>query len=236
MDKKIYTKLSVVIPVFNEKNTILEIIKRVEEADAGISKEIVLVDDYSTDGTRQVLGSLDQTKYKVVLKEKNGGKGSAVKAGIRAATGDLVIFQDADLEYDPNDYKAMVKPVLDGQSVAVMGVRYENREKLKPMYYRVSSLGNKAITILTNLLYLNNAGEYEGCYKVFTKELLDSININSDGFEYDNELVCKVLKKGIKTVDVPIHYYPRSYEEGKKIKIKDGLKILWTIIKYRFIN
>lgn len=229
-------KLSIIIPAYNEKDTILEILKKIEAVKLSVDKEIVIVDDYSTDGTRDVLASLDKVKYKVVLKEKNEGKGSALKAGIKIATGDLIIFQDADLEYDPQDYEAMIKPVIEGQTEVAIGVRQKNRRKLRPLYYLASSFGNSLITILTNLLFWNNSAEYEGCYKVFTKDLLDKITVNADGFAYDNELVCKVLKRGIKTVDVPIRYYPRNYASGKKIKFKDGFKILWAIIKYRFVD
>lgn len=231
-----YLKLSIIIPIFNEKDTILDILKKIDAVELPIEKEVVIVDDFSTDGTRDVLLTLDQEKYKVVLKENNAGKGSAIKRGLKVATGDLIIFQDADLEYDPEDYHAMIQPLLEGRAEAVNGVRQENKAKLRPLYYRVSSFGNNVITFLTNILFFHNAKEYEGCYKVFTKRLLDQITIRTDGFAYDNELVCKVLKRGIKMVDVPIHYYPRSYEAGKKIKMKDGLKILWTIIKYRFID
>lgn len=229
-------KLSIIIPVYNEKDTILEILKKIEAVKLSIDKEIILVDDFSIDGTRDILDNLDKLKYKVVFKEKNGGKGSAVKVGIEVATGDIVIFQDADLEYDPEDYPAMIQPVLNGQTEAVLGVRNSKDRTLHSAYYDVSSFGNTIITLLTNVLYWNNASEYEGCYKVFTKKLLDNITIKTDGFAYDNELVCKVLKRGVKTVDVPIRYYPRSYEAGKKIKLKDGFKILWTIIKYRFVD
>ena len=229
-------KLSIIIPIYNEKDTILEILKKIEAVKLSVDKEVIIVDDYSIDGTRDVLGTLDKSKYTLVLKDKNGGKGSAIKAGIAVATGDMVIFQDADLEYDPEDYPAMIQPVLDGRTEAVLGVRHDNREKLRPLYYRISSLGNNVITFLTNVLFWNNASEYEGCYKVFRKSLLDKITIHTDGFAYDNELVCKVLKRGIKTVDVPIRYYPRNYASGKKIKLKDGFKILWTIVRYRFVD
>lgn len=229
-------KLSIIIPVYNEKGTILEILKKIEAVKLDVEKEVVIVDDFSTDGTRDMLDTLDKNKYTVVLKEKNGGKGSAVKAGISVATGDMVIFQDADLEYDPEDYPAMIQPVLDGRTEAVLGVRNSKDRTLHSVYYDVSSFGNTIITLLTNALYGNNASEYEGCYKVFTKSLLNKIVIHTDGFAYDNELVCKVLKRGVKTVDVPIRYYPRSYEAGKKIRMKDGFKILWTIIKYRFVD
>lgn len=232
-------KLSILIPAYNEKKTILEILKRIDKVVLAVEKEIVIVDDYSIDGTRDILSALDSSRYKVVLQEKNSGKGAAIRAGLREATGDLVIFQDADLEYDPEDYRAMIQPILDGKTEVVLGVRvYANRDKIKyrSLYYFISWCGGELITWTTNILFRNHAGEYEGCYKAFTKRLLDTVEIKANGFEIDNELVCKILKKGYKTVDVPIGYFPRSYEEGKHIRWKDGLIILWTIVKYRFVD
>jgi len=228
-------KLSIIIPVYNEKELILKILKRVEDVDLDLEKEIIIVDDHSTDGTIDVLKELNVKKYKIILKAKNEGKGAAIKTGLMQATGNLVIFQDADLEYDPQDYPAMIKPILNGKTEAVLGVRIspEKDERKRKSLYWLSFLGNKLITWTTNLLFWNNAGEYEACYKAFTKRLLDSISVTTNGFEYDNELICKILKKGYKTINVPIHYYPRNYAAGKKIKWKDGFKILKTIIKYR---
>src|SRR3989344_4247179 len=230
-------KLSIIIPAYNEKSTIREIIRRVQAVDLGrIEKEIIVVDDGSTDGTREILKTIPGIKY--IFHEKNLGKGGAVKTGFKAAEGDALIPQDADLEYDPNDFPALISPILENKTEAVLGVRIdpEKDERKKKSFYWLAWLGNKAITWTTNILFWNNGGEYEGCYKVFTKRLIDSINAKSNGFEYDNELVCKILKSGYKTFNVPIRYYPRNYKQGKKIKPKDGLKILWTIIKYRFVE
>ncbi len=230
-------KLSIIIPVFNESQTLTPLLKKIENVRAGMDKEIIIVDDGSTDSTRRILVDL-RRRYKVIFKEKNEGKGSALKAGIANATGDFVIFQDADLEYDPYDYPAMIQPILDGKTEAVMGVRafQDKIFRHKSLSYWLSWFGNEIITWTTNFLFSNKAGEYEGCYKAFTKQLLSKIEVKTNGFAYDNELVCKILKKGYKTVDVPIHYYPRTYEQGKKIKAKDGFIILWTIIKCRFVD
>ncbi len=229
-------KLSIIIPAYNERNTILEILKQIESVDLGMKKEIIIVDDCSTDGTSEILKALDGNQYKIILKNKNEGKGAAIKTGLAQAQGELVIFQDADIEYDPRDYPAMIQPILDGKTEVVLGIRIKPEwdERRRKSLYWLSFIGNKLITWTTNLLFWNNAGEYEGCYKAFTKRLLDTVSITANGFEYDNELICKILKKGYKTIDVPIRYYPRNYETGKKIKWQDGFKILLTIIKERF--
>lgn len=230
-------KLSIVIPAYNEKNTIEEIIRRILNVDLkGLDREIIVVDDGSRDGTRDILKNIKGIRY--IFHEKNLGKGGAVKTGFKNATGDILIIQDADLEYDPNEYYEVIKPILEGKTEVVLGDRIQPDKDLRrhKSLYWISWFGNHIITIVTNILYFNNAGEYEACYKAFTKKLIDSIPIKTNGFEYDNELVCKILKRGYKTINVPIHYYPRSYEEGKKINWKDGFIILWTIVKYRFIK
>ena len=228
----------IVIPVYNEKKTIEEIIRRVKavQLPAGLNKEIIVVDDGSKDGTREILKTILNIRY--IFHEKNLGKGGAVKTGFKVATGDILTVQDADLEYDPNDYSAIIQPILTGKTEVVNGVRIENRlrEANRISVGILGWLGNHAITWTTNWLYWNNAGEYEGCYKAFTKRLVDEIEVKTNDFDYDNELICKILKRGYKIIDVPIHYYPRSYSEGKKINWKHGFKILWTIIKTRFID
>lgn len=229
-------KLSIIIPSYNEEKTILEIIKRVKGVSLSLDKEIIVVDNASTDATPSILKSV--TGIKVVTLNPNRGKGGALKAGIKETTGDLIIFQDADLEYDPQDYPAMIQPILEGKTEVTNGVRKENKlsEDKNFTFGLLAWLGNFAITWTTNILYLNNGGEYEGCYKVFTSKLLKAIDIKTNDFDFDNELICKILKLGHKPIDVPIHYYPRSYAEGKHINWRHGFKILWTIVKYRFIN
>lgn len=230
-------KVSIVIPVYNEKNTVAEIIARVKAVDLGeIEKEVIVVDDASTDGTRETLKAIGGIK--TIFHPANLGKGGAMKSGFSAATGDVLIPQDADLEYDPNDYKELIKPILRGEGEIVLGVRINpaRDERRGHIFYWLTWLGNKTITWATNWLYWNDAGEYEACYKAFSKRLVRSVEVRSNGFEYDNEFVCKLLKRGHRTVDMPIHYDPRGYKEGKKIKPKDGFKILWTIIKYRLVD
>lgn len=234
-------KISLIIPIHNEEKTLAAIIEKVVRANTfSLEKEIILVDDGSTDGTRGILSKLHglQSDIKIISHQTALGKGGALKTGIANATGDLVIFQDADLEYDPADYPAILRPLLEGKTEVVIGVRtFQNKKPhhKSPIFW-LSLLGNLAITWTTNVLFFHNSAEYEGCYKAFTKNLLDQINVKTNGFDYDNELVCKILKAKHKTIDVPIHYYPRSYKDGKKIKWSDGFKILRTIIKCRFSN
>ena len=230
-------KLSIIIPAYNEKATISEIIRRIKAVNLhDIEKEIIVVDDGSKDGTRDILKTISGIRY--IFHEKNLGKGGAVKTGFKNATGDIVIVQDADLEYDPNDYVAVIKPILDGKTEVVNGVRIqpERDERRKKSLYWISWFANHTITWLTNILYFHYSKEYEGCYKAFTKKLIDSIEVKTNNFDFDNELICKILKRGYKIIDVPIRYYPRSYEEGKKINWKHGFLILWTIIRQRFTD
>jgi len=230
-------KLSIIIPAYNEKNTIEEIIRRIKVVNlSGVEKEIIVVDDGSKDGTSEILKKIPGIKY--IFHEKNLGKGGAMKTGFKNASGDILIIQDADLEYDPNDYMAVIEPILSGRAEVVNGVRIQPKNDSRKMTvaYWLHWLGNNAITWATNWLYWNNAEEYEGCYKAFTKKLIDSIEIKTNNFDFDNELLCKILKRGYKIVDAPIYYYPRNYEEGKKINWKHGLLILWTIIKTRFVD
>ena len=231
-------KLSVVIPAYNEEQTIAAMIERVKAVDLGaLDLEIVVVDDGSKDRTREILKGIPGIR--VMLHERNSGKGAAVKTGFRAATGDIVLIQDADLEYDPQDYGALVQPILDGRADAVMGSRFVFE---RPQFFGNGAqspffthyIGNIIIIGLTNVLYRHSATDYEGCLKAFSKKVVDGVPITANGFEYDNELICKLLRRGHRIAEVPITYRPRTYEEGKKIKWQDGVRMIWTIVQWRF--
>jgi glycosyltransferase involved in cell wall biosynthesis len=230
------TRVTVIIPAYNEEKTISEVIRRVMAADIGdLDREVIVVDDGSSDSTREILRQT--AGVTPLFHDKNLGKGGALKTGIQAATGDIVIFQDADLEYDPNDFKAVIGPILAGESEFVMGSRFLLE---KPKFFWTGNspffihyVGNKLVIWLTNVLYRNHASDYEGCYKAVTRRLLTSLSIEASGFEFDNELICKALRLKHRIVEVPIRYTPRSYREGKKITWRHGVRMLWTIMKWR---
>ena len=231
-------KLSIVIPAYNEEATIREVIERVRQTPLpGLEREIIAVDDGSTDWTAAILQGLPGIK--ALFHASNRGKGAALKTGFAAATGEILLIQDADLEYSPSDYAALLRPILDDRTDVVMGSRFASE---RPTFFWGKSrspffshyIGNLAITGLTNLLYGHNATDYYGGYKVFKKSVIDSITVDSDGFNYDNELLCKILRREWRIMEVPIAYVPRSYAEGKKITWKDGVGILWSIVKSRF--
>jgi glycosyltransferase involved in cell wall biosynthesis len=229
-------KLSIIIPAYNEESSIEEIVRRVREVDiGGLDREIIIVDDGSKDQTRDILRAMQGIR--AIFHEKNLGKGGALRTGVENATGDIVIFQDADLEYDPADYMPMIAPILDGRTEFVMGSRFL-KEKPRFFFGRKSPffthyIGNQMIIRYTNLLYGFRATDYEGCYKAISRRLLLSLDVRSAGFDYDNELICKALRRKHPILEVPISYHPRTYEQGKKINWKHGVKILWTITKWR---
>ncbi len=229
-------KLSIVIPAYNEEATIEHLIRRVQAVDLGtIEKEIIVVNDGSKDGTGRVLQGITGIRH--LSHERNSGKGSALTTGFQAATGDMILIQDADLEYDPGDYAAVIQPLVEGRADAVMGSRFI-LYKLKYFGKRRSPyllhyIGNQIITTATNLLYGQRFTDYEGCYKAFRRSAIVSTPVIARGFEFDNELICKLLRKGARVTEVPIHYAPRTYESGKKITWQHGVIMLWTIMKWR---
>lgn len=231
-------KISIIIPAFNEEKTIAAVIRRVEAVVlGGMKKEIIVVNDASTDRTSEVLK--DFRNIQVISHVKNAGKGAALSTGINAATGDMVIFQDADLEYTPEDYPVMIQPLIDGRCDAVMGSRFLRE---RPVFwgkrrspYLNHYIGNLLIILITNFLYGKRFTDYEGCYKAFTRSILLDTPIQSTGFEFDNELMCKLMRKGVRIGEVPIQYHPRTYAQGKKITWRHGMMMLWTIVKWRFL-
>jgi glycosyltransferase involved in cell wall biosynthesis len=230
-------KLSIIIPCFNEKGTILEILKRIEEVDLGnVQKEIIIVDDHSTDGTKEILKTLvNKQNYQILFHSQNQGKGSALRTGFQHATGDIILVQDADLEYDPQDYQKLILPIIKGDYKVVYGSRERNHVNKKHsglLFY----LGGKFLTVLTNFLYRSNLTDEACCYKVFTKDILQNITLECRRFEFCPEITAKVLKQNIPIKEIPVSYYPRRIEDGKKIRFYDGWEAIWALIKYRFVD
>jgi glycosyltransferase involved in cell wall biosynthesis len=227
-------KLSVIMPVFNERPTIETIIKRVE--DVGVADEIIIVDDGSTDGTRELLNELVNQHENIVLllHENNQGKGAAVRTGILAAQADLVLIQDADLEYDPRDYPALIKPIDEGLADVVYGSRFLGAPRRVTMFWHM--VANKLLTLMTNFLYNSILTDMETCYKLFKREIIIDIPLRSKRFEFEPEITAKLLKRKVRIFEVPITFNPREYEEGKKIGLSDAFEAVWALIKYRFID
>jgi glycosyltransferase involved in cell wall biosynthesis len=226
-------KVSVIIPVYNEKSTIHEIVKRVQ--DIGLVYEIIIVDDGSQDGTRDILDELkNQDMIQVILHHKNMGKGAAVHTGIKAATGDVIIIQDADLEYNPQEYPNLLKPIEDGIADVVYGSRFLGAGRRPILFWNM--IANKILTFFTNILYNNILTDMETGYKVFKKSVVVDIPLHSKRFDFEPEFTAKLLKRKVRLYEIPISFNPRDYSEGKKIKTWDGVIALWTLVKYRFID
>jgi glycosyltransferase involved in cell wall biosynthesis len=226
-------KLSVIIPVYNEFESIKVILKRVQ--DQNLAHEIVVVDDGSKDGTRDVLKELDgKGGVRVILHERNQGKGAAVRTGMGAAQGDILIIQDADLEYDPRDIPSLLQPLEEGVADVVYGSRFLGRARRVTMFWH--QVANKMLTFMTNILYDTILTDMETGYKVFRREVLNGMIIRANSFDFEPEFTAKILKRRYRIYEVPITFNPREYSEGKKIKLHDAFTAVWTLLKYRFVE
>ncbi len=224
-------KLSVIIPCYNEKETVEQIVERVRAVE--LAYEIIIVDDGSTDGTRAILDQIDKgDDLKVILHDKNKGKGAAVRTGFQNATGDVFLIQDADLEYDPRDYPVLLKPLEEGISDVVYGSRFLGGPRKAMFFWNM--LANRFLTLVTNVLYNAILSDMETCYKVFRAELVRDIPLRSRRFDFEPEVTAKILKRGNRIYEVPISYNGREWDEGKKISWRDGVIALWTLVYYRF--
>jgi glycosyltransferase involved in cell wall biosynthesis len=226
-----YELLSVIVPVFNERTTVAEVIRRIRAVSLPVDVEVVVVDDGSSDGTDKVLAALGDSTVRVINHPRNRGKGAAIRTGMEAVRGDLVLVQDADLEYDPEDWNKLLEPILRGKARVVYGSRFTGeRKNMMPLHW----IGNRFLSLITNVLYSSTLSDMETCYKLFDRRVLEGITIESDKFDFEPEITAKVLRRGFRIYEVPISYAGREADEGKKITWRDGFGAIKALVKYRF--
>ena len=226
-------KLSVIVPVYNERNTVVEVLRRMRavELPDGIEREIIVIDDGSNDGTRDVLRQLGDSTVRILMHEGNRGKGASVRTGLALATGEYVLIQDADLEYDPDDWPRLIAPVIRGRARVVYGSRFTGERRNMLLLHWI---GNRMLSLVTNVLFNSTLSDMETCYKLVDRTLLNDLALRSDHFDIEPEITAKILKRGIRIYEVPISYMGRELDEGKKITWRDGFAALWTLVKFRF--
>jgi glycosyltransferase involved in cell wall biosynthesis len=223
--------MTVIVPVFNERTTVAEIVRRVRAVEVPLVVDVVVVDDGSSDGTDKVLAALEDSTVRVVTHERNQGKGAAIRTGLGEAKGDLILIQDADLEYDPDDWPKLLDPVLKNKAVVVYGSRFTGeRKNMMPLHW----IGNRFLSLVTNVLYSSTLSDMETCYKLFDRRVLEGIRVVSDRFDFEPEITAKVLRRGYRIYEVPISYAGREVDEGKKITWRDGVGALVALVKFRF--
>jgi glycosyltransferase involved in cell wall biosynthesis len=226
-----YRTLSVIVPVYNERSTVAEIVRRVRAVDVPLVVDVVVVDDGSTDGTEKVLAALEDSTVHVVTHPANQGKGAAIRTGLSHAHGDLVLIQDADLEYDPEDWPRLLEPVLRGKAFVVYGSRFTGeRKNMLPLHW----VGNRLLSLVTNVLYRSTLSDMETCYKLFDRRVIEGVTVVSNRFDFEPEITAKVLRRGFRIYEVPISYAGREPDEGKKITWRDGIGALRALVRFRF--
>ncbi len=230
-EPKTYRSLSVITPVYNERTTVAEVIRRMRAVELPLTVEIIAVDDGSSDGSDKVLGALEDSTVRVLRHQQNQGKGAAIRTGLAEARGDLVLIQDADLEYDPNDWPKLLDPILRGKARVVYGSRFTGeRKNMLPLHW----VGNRLLSLVTNVLYSSTLSDMETCYKLFDSKVLEGLTIVSNRFDFEPEITAKVLRRGHRIYEVPISYAGREHDEGKKITWRDGISAMRALIRFRF--